>query len=54
MALQLKGQNVSSLVVQWLRLWASNAKGEGWIPGRGTKIPHAKWENHKCKKKHLK
>ena len=28
-------------VVQWLRLWASNAGGTGSIPGWGTKIPHA-------------
>ena len=31
----------TSLVVQWLRLCASNAKDEGLIPGQGTKIPHA-------------
>ena len=30
-----------SLVVQWLRLWATNAGGAGLIPGWGTKIPHA-------------
>ena len=30
-----------SLVVQWLRLHASNAGGMGSIPGQGTKIPHA-------------
>ena len=29
------------LAVQWLRHWASNAKGEGSIPGQGTNIPHA-------------
>ena len=29
------------LAVQWLRLCASNARGEGSIPGRETKIPHA-------------
>ena len=29
----------TSLVAQWLRLWASTAKGEGSIPGRGTMIP---------------
>ena len=27
------------LVVQWLRLCASNARGKGSIPGSGTKIP---------------
>ena len=30
-----------SLVVQRLRLQASNAGGVGSIPGQGTKIPHA-------------
>ena len=28
-------------MVQGLRLCASTARGEGSIPGRGTKIPHA-------------
>ena len=31
----------TSLVAQWLRLCASNARGVGLIPGQGTKIPHA-------------
>ena len=31
----------TSPAVQWLRLHASTAGGEGLIPGRGTKIPHA-------------
>ena len=31
----------TSLVVQWLRLPASDAGGTGSIPGGGTKIPHA-------------
>ena len=31
----------TSLVVQRLRLHASNAGGVGSIPGWGTKIPHA-------------
>ena len=31
----------TSLVVQWLRLHASNAGGAGSLPGWGTKIPHA-------------
>ena len=26
----------TSLVVQWLRLWAPNARGPGLIPGQGT------------------
>ena len=33
----------TSLVVQWLRLHASNAGGDGLIPGWGIKIPHAMW-----------
>ena len=28
------------LDVQWLRLWASNARSAGPIPGQETKIPH--------------
>ena len=32
----------TSLVVQWLRLHASNAEGVGSIPGVGTKIPHTR------------
>ena len=31
----------NSLPVQWLRLLASNARGTGSIPDRGTKIPQA-------------
>ena len=31
------------LVVQWLRLHASNAEAAGLIPGEGTKVPHAAW-----------
>ena len=30
----------TSLAVQWLRLWASTARGKGLIPGQGPKIPH--------------
>ena len=37
----------TSLVVQWLRLHASNAGGTGSIPGWGTKIPHALWSGQK-------
>ena len=29
----------TSLVIQWLRLCASNTAGMGLIPGQGTKIP---------------
>ena len=32
----------TSLVVRWLKLGAPNAEGTGSIPGRGTKISHAK------------
>ena len=43
----------TSLMVQWLRLLASNARGTGSIPSWVTKIPHAlchgkkinKWKN---------
>ena len=31
------------LAVQWLRLWASTAVGEGSVSGQGTKIPYATW-----------
>ena len=44
-------------MVQWLRLHASNPRGVGSIPGRGTKIPHAAWrgqENVKKKRKNKK
>ena len=33
----------TSLAVQWLKLFASNAGGAGSIPGWETKIPHATW-----------
>ena len=36
-----KGGLGTSLVVQWLRLCTSIARGTGSIPGRGTKIPQA-------------
>ena len=35
----------TSLVVQGLRLFASIAGGTGYIPGQGTKILHALWQN---------
>ena len=35
-----KGQG-TSLVIQRLRLCATNAEGMGSIPGQGTKFPHA-------------
>ena len=39
----LKDNKGASLAVQWLRLRAANAGGEGSIPGGGTKIPYAMW-----------
>ena len=39
--MKVLGPLVISLVVQWLRLCASNAGDEGLMPGQGTKIPHA-------------
>ena len=39
------------LVVQWLRLYASTAGIVGLMPGRATKILHAKWYSQKKKKK---
>ena len=41
----------SSLAVQWVRLCASTAGGEGSIPGWGTMIPHAAQCGQKKKKK---
>ena len=44
----LKGtQEGTSLVAQWLRLRASNARGVGLLPGQGTKSPHATWRSQK-------
>ena len=45
-----KSQAETSLVVQWLRLWASNPGAVGSIPGQGTKIPQAAWGGQKKKK----
>ena len=41
----------TSLEVQWLRPFTSNAGGVGLIPGWGTKIPHAAEHGQKVKKK---
>ena len=41
----------SSLVVQWVRLCASNAEGVGLISDWGTKILHALWCSQKTKTK---
>ena len=38
-------------MVQWLRHCASPARGRGFIPGQGTKIPHASRYGQKLKKK---
>ena len=48
----LKPESGVSLVVQWLRLCASNARGEGSIPGQGTKIalPGKVWRGIKKSK----
>ena len=43
----------TSLVVQWLRLWTSNAGDEGSIPGQGIKILHAARSDQKKKKKNF-
>ena len=40
----------TSLVVQWLRLHASNAGGTRLIPGQGIKIPNAMRCSQKKKK----
>ena len=37
----------TSLMVQWLRLCASNARGEGLDPGWGCKIPLASQSDSK-------
>ena len=39
--LEFKIKSGTSLVVQWLRLGASNAGGVGSMPAWGTKIPYA-------------
>ena len=40
----------TSLVVQGLRLHASNARGTGSIPGKANKIPCVAWLDEKNKK----
>ena len=39
----------TALAVQWLRLHASTAKGCGFNPWMGTKIPHTMWHGPKTK-----
>ena len=41
------GDTRTSLVVQWLRLHASTARGTGSIPGRGTRIRHVEQHGQK-------
>ena len=43
------GTPLAVLVVQWLRLYASNARGTGSIPGYGTRISHAAQVSQKIK-----
>ena len=38
-----KWRRGTSLMVQWLRPQASNARGIGLIPGKETKMPDAVW-----------
>ena len=51
-------KNRTSLVVQWLRIHASTAKGMGLIPGRGRALMQwwaaktNKQKEHKCKHVH--
>ena len=47
---EIKTQEGTSLVVQWLGLHTPSVRGAGSIPGRGTKIPHAKQCDKKKKK----
>ena len=47
MAFKVMGE--TSLVVQWLRFWASKAGVAGSFPGRKTKIPHAARLDQKVK-----
>ena len=37
--------NWTSPVVQWLRLWTPNVGGMGSVPGQGSKILQASWQN---------
>ena len=47
----LKNARGTSLMVQWLRLYASPVGGVGLIFNQETKISHAVWCNQKVKKK---
>ena len=54
--LLIKEADWTCLVVQWLRLCASTARGMGSVPGQGTKIPTCPWcgQKEKEQKKNLK
>ena len=43
----LKNKTETSLVIQWLRLWAPNAGALGWIPGQGARS-HMPQEEFTC------
>ena len=49
--MHLKVEQENSLVVQWLGLCIFTDEDLGLIPGWGTKIPQAVWNNQKKKKK---
>ena len=40
----------STLTVQWLWFQLPNSRGEGLIPGQGSKIPHISWPKNQNKK----
>lgn len=40
----------TSLVVQRLILCTTTAGGAGWIPGQGSKFPHALWHDKETNK----
>ena len=40
----------SSLTVQWLWFQLPNSRGEGLIPGQGSKIPHTSWPKNQNEK----
>ena len=44
-----KVKDRTSLVAQWLRLYASSAGSVGSVPGQGTEIPHAVQRGRKTK-----
>ena len=48
--MHLKVEQENSLVVQWLGLCTFTDEDLGLIPGWGTKIPQAVWNNQKKKK----